>query len=84
MSKIFIEEFVPSISTDIKKQSCSGSDLIRTFKNLEITTGIVKKLTIDSWFNTDDPVLRDFLQWLCESLTKDNIVTLEENDEYIC
>ncbi|KAB0803985.1 hypothetical protein PPYR_00955 [Photinus pyralis] len=62
--------------------SLSGSDLMKTFKDLGIITGNVGKLTINAWFDTDCEATKEMFEWLCSSLSKDNVLTPMEMDEY--
>lgn len=58
----------------------NGPTILKTFNELDIETGNLKKSLFDAWCDTDCSSRRYFLKWLC-TLNQANIISPLDEDE---
>ncbi|KAJ8924466.1 hypothetical protein NQ315_007263 [Exocentrus adspersus] len=60
-----------------------GEDLLKVFKDLNVSLLNLNPNVIKAWFDTDDTALQNLLAWMCASLSKENFVPPLESAEFL-
>ncbi|CAH0552163.1 unnamed protein product [Brassicogethes aeneus] len=60
----------------------TGDDLLLVFEDLNIQLGDVSPNAVRAWFDNNEEDMKEMLNWMCSSLSKENHISSQEYLEY--